>query len=147
MPLTEQAESFLRTRAKLNPPQWHEMPPQEARKLFESLTDHLGEAPPIRRVEDRTVDETIQVRIFSGRESPTPAVMYFHGGGWVLGNVRTHDALCRRIAKNSGCMVVAVDYSLSTEHGYPVPLQDCIRATRYVAENAQQIGGSSAVFL
>lgn len=140
MPLTEQAENFLRARANTNLPQWHEVAPPRARQLFESLTDHLGEAPAIRRVEDHTIDEMIPIRLFSDCDSPAPAVMYFHGGGWVLGNVRTHDAVCRRIAKTSGCVVIAVDYRLSPEHPFPTPLQDCIRATRYVSDHPEQLG-------
>lgn len=140
MPLTEQAEIFLRARATTNQPPWHELPPRQARLLFESMTDHLGESPSIRRVKDHTIDKTVPIRVFSDCESPKPAVMYFHGGGWVLGNIRTHDALCRRIAKTSGCVVIAVEYRLSPEHPYPTPLQDCIQATRYVAENPEQLG-------
>jgi len=142
MPLTEQAQAFLDAIAEANPPQWHEMSPHEARETFDTFEELFGEGPEIHRVEDRTIDGDFPVRIFSDSESDAPVVMYFHGGGWVLGNVRTHDALCRRLAKQSGCVVVSVDYGLSPENRFPGPLEDCFRATRHVANNPGEFGAN-----
>jgi acetyl esterase len=65
--------------------------------------------------------------------------MFFHGGGWVLGNIETHDPLCRRLAANSGCAVVSVDYGLSPENPFPGPVNDCYEATQHVISNASQL--------
>lgn len=140
MPLTEQAQAFLDAIAEANPPGWHEMSPREAREVFDGFGELFGEGPEIHRVEDRTIDGNVRVRVFADSESDAPAVMYFHGGGWVLGNVNTHDPLCRRLAKHSGCVIVSVDYGLSPESRFPGPLDDCFRATKFVAENAADFG-------
>jgi acetyl esterase len=82
-----------------------------------------------------------------------PALVYFHGGGWVLGNIDTHDTLCRIIANKSGVCVISVDYGLSPEHKFPTAIDDCIAASRWVAVEAAAlridperiaVGGDSA---
>ncbi len=142
MPLTRQAQAFIDALAQTNPPGWHEMSPQEAREIFAGFSDRFGHGPELARVEDQIINDRIRVRLYSDSDSgsPVPAVMYFHGGGWVLGNLQTHDALCRRLAKHSGCLIVAVDYSLAPEHRFPHALDDCFRATSFVANQAERLG-------
>ena len=72
-----------------------------------------------------------------------PVLVYFHGGGWVIGNLETHDSLCRALANAASCIVVAVDYRLSPENKFPVPLEDCYAATGWVAEHAGEFRGDS----
>ena len=69
-----------------------------------------------------------------------PAVMFFHGGGWVLGGLDSHDTLCRELATQAGVVLVAVDYRLAPEHPYPAGLEDCLAATRWVAAHADELG-------
>jgi acetyl esterase len=69
-----------------------------------------------------------------------PAVMFFHGGGFVLCGLDSHDRECRSLANQSGCAVIAVDYRLAPEHRYPAAAEDAYAATRYVAEHADQFG-------
>jgi len=69
-----------------------------------------------------------------------PALVYFHGGGFVFGNLDTHDAVCRAIAKASGAVVVAVDYRLAPEHKFPAAVDDSYAATKWVAANAERLG-------
>lgn len=76
----------------------------------------------------------------SGAGPGPPAVMFFHGGGWVLGGLDSHDALCRELARQAGVVVVAVDYRLAPEHPYPAGLDDCTAATRWVAGHAADLG-------
>lgn len=146
MPLTPQAQAFLDAVAAQNSPPWESLTPQEGRAAFSGLTELFGEGPVVSRVEDQTLPGGLGLRIYSdgsesgGRSARQPAVMYFHGGGWVLGNLDTHDALCRRLAKASGCTIVSVDYSLSPEARFPQPLQECYDATKYVSDHADELG-------
>ncbi len=115
------------------------MEPPNAREIFAEQGEVFGEGPSIDHVEDRVLPDGVRVRMFANAsDQPRAAVIYFHGGGWVLGSVATHDALCRRIAAASGCCVVSVDYSLSPEHRYPKALEDCYSATCHVARFADQ---------
>ena len=146
MPLTVQAQAFLDAVAAQNPPAWEDLPPQQGREAFSGLIDLFGEGPSISRVENQSLPGGINVRIYADvrndneSDARQPVVMYFHGGGWVLGNLDTHDALCRRLAKASNCTIISVDYSLSPEARFPVALQQCYDATMYVADHAQELG-------
>lgn len=75
-----------------------------------------------------------------GAGQAAPALVYFHGGGWVLGNLESHDHLCRYLAAKSGAVVVAVDYRLAPEHKFPAAFEDCLAATRWVAASAKELG-------
>jgi acetyl esterase len=86
-------------------------------------------------------------------ESASPALVFYHGGGWVIGDIDMHDTLCRDLAIASGCVVVSVDYRLGPEHRFPSAVDDSIEATRYVLANAAAlrvdasrvaVGGDSA---
>ncbi len=89
----------------------------------------------------------------AGDDALLPVLVYYHGGGWVMGDLDTHDTLCRELAKLSGCAVVAVDYRLGPEHRFPAAVTDCIAATRWVRDHAGElsldrsrlaVGGDSA---
>jgi acetyl esterase/lipase len=69
-----------------------------------------------------------------------PAVLFFHGGGWVAGSLETHDGLCRRLSNETGCRVIAVDYRLAPEHPFPYGLSDAIAALNHVTRNAGSFG-------
>jgi acetyl esterase len=85
---------------------------------------------------------TIPVRIYrpEGIGSAAPLVMFFHGGGWVLCDLDSHDAICRAIANASGCVVVAVDYRLAPEHRFPIGVEDCYAATAWTASHSSTFG-------
>ncbi len=74
-----------------------------------------------------------------GPAGPLPVLVYFHGGGWVLGDLETVDNLCRRLANASGCAVVSVDYRLAPETKFPGPLDDCFEAVEFVADEADVV--------
>jgi len=75
-----------------------------------------------------------------GSAQALPATMFFHGGGWVLGGLDSHDTLCRELASQAGIVLIAVDYRLAPEHPYPAGLDDCVAATRWVAGHAAELG-------
>jgi acetyl esterase len=73
-------------------------------------------------------------------DGPKPALVYFHGGGWVIGSLASHDGACRRLAEVSGCVVVAVDYRLAPEHPFPAAFDDSYAATKWVVAEAASLG-------
>ena len=100
---------------------------------------------------------SIPVRLYrplgSTEAEALPVLVYFHGGGWVIGDLDTHDSLCRELANGAGCAVVAVDYRMGPEHRFPAAVDDCIAATHWVRANAAAlhldavrlaVGGDSA---
>jgi acetyl esterase len=97
------------------------------------------EAPPLPAVTDHRVpgaDGTIAIRLYDpGPARPAPCLVYLHGGGWVLGGLDSHDRVCRELALAAGIMVAAVDYRRAPEHKFPLPLQDCIAAVRWIVGN------------
>jgi acetyl esterase len=105
---------------------------------------------PELRVEDRAIDGPagpLAIRIYwpsTGSEgAPAPAVVFFHGGGFVTGDLDTHDGTCRQHAVGADAIVVSVDYRLAPEHPYPAAVEDAWAATRWVAENAVEIGADA----
>jgi acetyl esterase/lipase len=88
-------------------------------------------------------DGVITLRTYSPLDEPAvrlPGIAFFHGGGWVAGSLETHDGLCRRLANETGCRVVAVDYRLAPEHKFPSGLDDCVAALGHVASHANAFG-------
>lgn len=145
MTLHPQSQNFLDQLAAKRGPGWHEMPVNESRELFDSLTAVFGEGPDLHAIEDQVIGDGISVRIYRPTDQPDqPVIVFFHGGGWVLGNLQSHDTVCRNLAKASACTVVSVDYRLAPEHKYPAALDDAFAATRYIAENASAMGVDAA---
>lgn len=105
----------------------------------------MGEVHHVRTVRDvaiRAGGDRIILRTYRPVEdpSPLPALVYFHGGGWVTGSIDTHDRLCRSLAIYAGCTVVSVDYGLAPESPFPAALKDCVAATNYVTNNPDEFG-------
>jgi len=100
---------------------------------------------PVASVEDRKIPGPggdIPVRIYrpEGGSGVLPVLMYFHGGGWVIGDLESHDVSCRTLCKNSGAVVIATDYRLAPESKYPAAADDCYAAVQWVAANAGALG-------
>ena len=120
--------------------------PQAARKLDAEQFDAYwnAEPPSLAIVTDRVAecaDGPIRFRLYDpGVRKPTPCLVYFHGGGWVLGGLESHDRVCRELALASAAMVAAADYRLAPEHKFPKPLQDCIGATRWIHAEGRSLG-------
>lgn len=73
-----------------------------------------------------------------------PGIVYFHGGGWVIGNIETHEGVCRMLANASGCRVVSIDYRLAPEHKFPAAIEDCLAAVGWIAAHAGEFGIDAA---
>lgn len=130
--------------AKGDPP-LETLPVAEARQAaMDGLAEWRGDPEPVSKVEDLRIpgpDVLIPIRIYyPERAIPSAALVYFHGGGWVVCNLDTHDVICRSIARQSGAVVVSVDYRLAPEHKFPAAVTDCYAATKWVAENAEALG-------
>jgi acetyl esterase len=108
-----------------------------------------ADGPELGSVEDRTVpgpDGEVPVRIYRpAGEGPFPTVVHFHGGGWVIGDLESHDLLCRHLADRSGCVVVAVHYRRAPEHPYPAAFEDAYAATEWVAANPDAVDGTGRI--
>jgi len=126
-------------------------PPLEAEDPIEARNSRLepmkmlgGEPDALGRVEDLSIPGPggdLPVRVYASEHGGVrPALVYFHGGGWVLGSLDTHDAVCRALAKESGAVVISVDYRLSPEHKFPSAVDDAHAATMWVAANAERLG-------
>jgi len=128
-------------------PKLHEMPSgtEARRRIVEAMHDVEPEREPIHHVEDRTIavdGGEIAVRIYRpSADDGLPVVVFFHGGGWVLCDLDSHDAMARRMANTSGCIVVATDYRLAPEYRFPTAANDCYAALCWAAENASTFGG------
>lgn len=82
------------------------------------------------------------MRRYTPAGDDVPTVVFFHGGGYVFGGLETHDVLCRRLARESGCVVLSVAYRLAPEHPFPAAVEDCYAATEWAAANPEQLGGA-----
>src|SRR6266403_5127796 len=108
--------------------------------LLRALSALQGLSPP-RDIEVSTLPSGAAVRLYRPAQqiSPGPALLWIHGGGYVLGRARQDDNLCRRFVKALGATVASVDYRLAPEHRFPAALDDCYAATEWVVENARSI--------
>ncbi|MDA1098892.1 MAG: alpha/beta hydrolase [Proteobacteria bacterium] len=130
---------------------YREVPLAEARAGYQVMVSLLDpEEEPIHRTQDRTIPGPageIPVRIYWPRETvlgeSLGIFIFLHGGGFVIGDLDTHDPLCRRLCNRGGCIVVSVDYRLAPEHPFPAGGQDCIAAMQWCASNAMELGGDS----
>ncbi len=141
MPLDQQARRVLDQLAALGLPPNHTVSPQQARINMNSRPQSAG--PEVARVEDRAIPgpgPDVPVRIYTpdGR-GPFPVLVWFHGGGWVVGDLDTADGTARRLTAQTGCVVVSVDYRLAPEARFPAAAEDCYAVTQWVATNAAGI--------
>ncbi len=148
MPLDPQARMMLDQIAAQGGMELHQLSVPDARKAFEALRLPIpGEA--VEHVENRAIPGpagAVPVRVYRAADAETPAaaLVYFHGGGWVIGDLESHDNFCRALANRTQAVVVSVDYRLAPEHRYPAAAEDCYAATRWVAESGAAIGVDGA---
>ena len=145
-----EAQAFLETYEALEVPPFEDLPPEEVRHMTEQMRADIDIGIEMESVEDRKIEGPrgdVPVRVYEpltdgdgdGDVDDRPLVLYFHGGGWVIGSVDTHDPTCRKLADESGYTVVSVDYALAPEHPFPEGLQDCYAALEWASETASEL--------
>lgn len=155
------ARALLDLIAERGVPPTHTLTPAEARAVYRDRRGFTQPAPPpVASVSELAAEGphgTIPLRLYrplgTMADEVLPALVYYHGGGWVIGDLDTHDTLCRELANHSGCAVVSVDYRLAPEHRFPAAVDDAIAAARWVHRQAAAlrvdpqriaVGGDSA---
>jgi len=148
MALDAQAKAIIEAAAKLPQPDYATLTPAEARRVY--IAGRALQSPPKPEVaasRDHNIagpHGALTARLIrplgSRADQALPLLVYFHGGGWVLGNIDTHDTLARILANKSGAAVLNVDYRVAPEHKFPVALEECFAATRWAAAEAATLG-------
>lgn len=122
-----------------NLPALEGMTPAEARAMFAASRARAGfRGPDLHEVQDMAVG-ALSLRLYRPASGRLPVVLFLHGGGWVLGDLDSHDALCRHVAAASGMALLAVDYRLAPEHPFPAAVEDAAAALRWLAESAEAL--------
>ncbi len=151
MALHPQAELLIAAATEAELPPIETLSPVDARRLYNLRSAELPVSPAVGEVAERTIPGPggeLGIRIYrpvgtgpaTADGTPTPALMFFHGGGWVIGTIDTHDVVCRALCEATAATVVSVDYRLAPEHLFPAAADDCTAATKWVAANGAEIG-------
>jgi acetyl esterase len=147
MPLDPLVKAFLDQAAAIPRPQPWTLPPPAARQAFAGMMSLVGARHvPVGRIENFVIPGPagdIRARSYAPvatGSQPQPALVYFHGGGFVLGSLDSHDGLCRLFAAEGGLKVIAIDYRLAPENKFPAALDDAFAATGWIAANATALG-------
>lgn len=146
MPLAAEYVAMFEQMAEQEPaPPIYEMTTEQARELYRTMRPVIAELP-VQRSEDRTIPGTlgdIPVRIYTPEgQGPFGVLVNFHGGGWVIGDLDTADAVCRQMATMAGVVVVSVDYRMAPEDPYPAAVIDAYDATKWAADNMNTLNGN-----
>jgi len=148
MPLDKQARALIEKLEREGIPAVSELTPAEARRLAREVDRRLASPPEtVAVVKNLNVSDSsaqISARVYIPREGEVlPVLVFFHGGGWVSGDLDSVDSLCRSLANAANCVVASVDYRLAPEHKFPAAVEDAYSATRWIANNAADLNGDS----
>src|SRR5262245_48971636 len=142
MPVDPQIQVLLDRGAGV--PATHTLPVEVARTQYEARIALMAKPADIAAVHEQVIDGPggeLRLRIYTPHGAgPFPLVVFFHGSGFVLCSLDTHDGMCRNLCAGAGCVVVSVDYRLAPEHKFPAGPDDCLAATRWAAAHAAEIG-------
>jgi acetyl esterase len=139
--LDPQARAVIERLAASGAPPLHGLAPDEARRAYRASRAALAAAPAyveeIRELSIPGLAGPLRARLYhpGGTGSAPPGMVYFHGGGFIYGDLDTHDVVCRGIAQGTPCAVVSVDYRLAPEHRFPAAVEDAFAATAWIAAN------------
>lgn len=146
MPLHPQAKELVEQIAAQPPLETLTIP--QARTRAMEIAIRFGPGEPVANVDDRTVPgpgSEIPVRFYTPEgKGPLPVLVFFHGGGWVVGNLETSDFYCRAVANAARCIVASVNYRHAPEHKFPAAVEDAYAATAWIAANARRFNGDPA---
>jgi acetyl esterase len=155
--LDPQARALLDLMVERGVPPTHTLAPPEARRFYLERRFFTQPDPAEVAVVHELAAGDLPLRLYrplgSHADDQLPVLVFFHGGGWVIGDRDTHDSLCRQLCNASGCAIVSVDYRMGPEHRFPAAVDDCVAATRWVREQAAAlqldaarlaVGGDSA---
>ena len=141
------AKMILEQMEAAGAPQMSTLTPEEAR-VSTDVSSLAGIPEAVASVEERHIPGPagdIPIRIYTPQgQGPFPALIYYHGGGWVIGNLDVVDVPCRQLANRTGCVVISVDYRLAPEHPFPAPAEDAYAAVEWVAANGDEIDVDSS---
>jgi acetyl esterase len=147
MPLDPQVQALLDQAAAAGRPPLRNQTVEESRAVMRSMIPAREPGPEVGRVDNRQIpgpDGDIPLRVYRPEgEGPFPLLVWFHGGGWVLGDLDTTDSTCRSLMVKSDAVVVSVNYRLAPEHPYPAGVDDAYAAAWWVASHGSEIGGDS----
>ncbi|WP_192254577.1 alpha/beta hydrolase [Mesorhizobium silamurunense] len=145
--LDPQARLVLNLGRQAGAPPFEAATPEQARRAYEEGLPNLqGEREPVGSINERTIAGPrgpLTLRTYRGQGAPdagAPALLYLHGGGWVIGNLESHDEICRWFANIAACVVVAPDYRLAPEHKFPAAVKDCRAVLSFVQDHAADLG-------
>jgi acetyl esterase len=145
MAVDPQARTILDQMAEMDNPPLNELSVSEARQGHAAVAAMEGPPEPVAGVEDRNLPGPggdLPVRIYMPfGKGPFPVLMYFHGGGWVIGDIESSDGLSRSLTNAAGCILVSVGYRLAPENPFPAAVDDAYHATLWAAANASSFGG------
>ena len=140
--LDPQARALIELMVQRQVPPVHTLSPADARRMYLERRFYTQPEPPaVAEVRALQTDGGVPLRLYRPAGSAAlPVLVYFHGGGWVIGDLDTHDVLCRQLSVAAGAAVVSVDYRLAPEHAFPAAVDDCVAATRWVRAQAAALG-------
>jgi len=145
MPLDHDAEILLKMIREANRPTFESVGAVAARDLYMAGRKALSPDPmPIAETRDLAIPGPggpIAARLYrSAKNGKLPVLVFFHGGGWVVGNIDSHEAMCRHVANRAECAILSVDYRMGPEHKFPAAVEDGFAATAWTADNAASLG-------
>jgi acetyl esterase len=146
MPLDPNVKLLLDRMAEMDAPPMHTMTVEQARASMDAMVPLMGAGEEVASVTDRAIDvggRTLPVRIYRPEglgDGPAPTLVFYHGGGFVIGGLLSHDRDCRALANRGGCQVIAVDYRLAPEHPFPAAPEDAVAALDHVVNHADELG-------
>ena len=147
--LHQQAEDLLHELSDAGVPPLYRLSAEDARETYIDLTVSEGEPEPVNQILDTEVagpNRSIPIRVYDpindggSTKGPQPTLVFFHGGGWVIGDIATHDLTCRALANAAGCVVASVAYRRAPEDPFPAALEDCYAATAWLADTPELDG-------
>jgi acetyl esterase len=148
MPLDPQVAAYLKELEALPLPPVSQWTPQLARDLMTATIASLGPPLAIARIAERTIPSPagpIRVRLYRPRANGVlPCLVFYHGGGWVVGDLDSHDHLCRELAAAADCAIVSVDYRRAPEHPFPAAVEDALAAADWVRRHGHELELDSA---